>query len=65
MRTFQHLLDYVDEFFLEREIFQSCRENQNTHLKIRRVFFSPKSCLVRDNVEKCCKTRQAIDENAI
>jgi len=35
MKTFQHLFEYLDEFFLEREIFQCCTENQNTHLKIR------------------------------
>ena len=41
MKTFHHLLDNIDEFFFVREILQSCRENQNMHLKIT-VFFPSK-----------------------
>ena len=31
MKTFSHLWQYLAEFFLEWEKFQSCRENRNTH----------------------------------
>jgi len=41
MQTDSHLLSYLTEFFLEREMFQkekSCRENQNTHFVFINIF---------------------------
>jgi len=40
-----------------------CRENLN--IQLRRNGFFPKSCLLRDNVEKCGTVRQATDDNII
>jgi hypothetical protein len=42
-----------------------CRENQkkNTHFTFSNVFFSRKSCLLRDNVEKYCRALQATDDS--
>ena len=40
MKTFAHLWQYVDEFFLEWEIFldKRCRANENTHFMSNKVF---------------------------
>jgi len=40
---------------------KSCREHQNTHFMLNNLF--QKSCHLRDNGEKVCRTRQATDNN--
>jgi hypothetical protein len=40
---------------------KSCRENQNTHFVFGNFF--PNSYRLWDNVEKCCRDEQAIDDN--
>jgi hypothetical protein len=46
-----HVRSYLAHFFLEWEMFQSCRENQNTHFVFRNYFFR-KSWRLWDNVKK-------------
>jgi hypothetical protein len=42
MKAYGHLWQYLSEFFLEREMFQTkcCGENQNTHFVFNTFFFS-------------------------
>jgi len=42
---------------------RSCRENQNTHFMLNDFFFSRKSCLLLNNLEKYCTARQDTDDN--
>ena len=39
MDTYVHLWSYLALFFSECEIFQSCRENQNTHFMFSKFIF--------------------------
>jgi hypothetical protein len=47
----------------EWELFQSCRLNQNSYSTFNNLFFFPKSCRLRDNMEKYGRARQATDGN--
>jgi hypothetical protein len=39
MNTYVHLLQYVDEFFSERDLSDiSCRENKNRHVMFNNFF---------------------------
>jgi hypothetical protein len=63
MKTFVHSWQYVDEFFLEWEMFQT-----NVALKIEThilslKLFSPKIVPLWDNVEKYGRNRQATYDN--
>jgi len=40
-------------------------ENIKTHILFSTTFFSRKSCRLWDNVEKCCRPRQATGDNII
>ena len=64
MKTCVHLCEYLDEFFLTREVFQSCRENQ-THSLCSVAFISRKSCHLWDNALKYNRAKQVTDENIL
>jgi len=65
MKIYVHLQKELAEFFLEWEVFQTKRvENNKTHF-LCSIKFSRKSCRLRDNVEKYGTTRQTTDENII
>jgi hypothetical protein len=52
METFWHLWQYLAEFFLEWEMFQTkIAEKINTHI-LHSITFFLKSCRLWDNVEK-------------
>jgi hypothetical protein len=55
---------HLVEFFLEWEMFQTCRGHQNTPF-IFNKFFSRKSCRLWDKVEKYGTARQTADNNII
>jgi hypothetical protein len=56
---------YWAEFFLEREVFQiKVVEKIKTQFLCSITIFR-KSCSYWDDVEKCCRTRQATDDNII
>jgi hypothetical protein len=38
---------------------KSCRENQNTHFEFSDFFLSKNRPFFLDNLEKCCRDRQA------
>jgi hypothetical protein len=59
MKTYVHLW-YLAHFFLEWEMFQSCRENQNIHLY---NFIFRKLHRLWDNVEKYGIAWQTTDNN--
>jgi hypothetical protein len=64
MKTHTHLW-YLDEFFLEWEIFQTkVVEKMKKHFMFNNFFFW-KLCLVWYNVEKYDIVRQATDDNII
>jgi hypothetical protein len=65
MKACVHLWQYLAEFFLEWEIFQtkSCRENQNTQFMFSNFFC--KSCRLRDNVEKYGEARESAHDSII
>jgi hypothetical protein len=63
MKTYVHLWQYLTEFFLEWEMFQTkVVEKTKTHILCSITFFR-KSCRLWDNVEKCGTARQATDDN--
>jgi hypothetical protein len=53
--------DYISLNFSENVSDKSCTGNQNTLCKLNKFF--RKSCLLCDDVEKYCRTRQATDDN--
>jgi hypothetical protein len=71
MKTFVHLWQYLAEFFLEWEVFQTnvvekiknTHHMFNTHYMFKKV--SRKSCRLWDNVEKYGSARQAADNSII
>jgi hypothetical protein len=65
MKTYVHLWQYLAEFFLEWEIFQTnVVDKIKTHI-LCSVRFSRKSCHSRNNVEKYGRAKQATDDNRI
>ena len=61
--TNTYFLSYLTHFFLEWQMLQTkVLENiKNTHFMLNNLF--QKSCHLRDNGEKVCRTRQAADNN--
>ena len=56
---------YLAQFFLEWEMFQTkVVQNLETHILWSITFFR-NSCLLWDNMEKYCPTRQVTDDNII
>jgi hypothetical protein len=39
MKTYVHLWQYLAVSFVKLEVFQNCRENQNTHYMFSNLFF--------------------------
>jgi hypothetical protein len=65
MKTYVHLWQYLAEFFLEWEMFETkVVEKIKTHILCSIMFFQ-KSCRLWDNVEKYGRARQATDDNII
>jgi len=65
MKTCVHLKHYLSEFFLESEISQKkVVKLIKTHVTYY-VKFLCISCLLRDNVEKYGRERDAIDDNVV
>jgi hypothetical protein len=65
MKTCAYLWQYLVEFFLEWEMFQTkVVEKIKTHI-LYSITFSQKSCRLWDNVEKYGTARQATDDNII
>ena len=59
-----HFLSHLAHFFLDREMFQTnVVEKIKTHFVISNFFFLRKSCSVRDNVDKYCRSGHATDDN--
>jgi len=58
------ILSYLAQFLFKCEMFQkNALEKIKTHILYSISFFFLKSCLLWDNVEKCCIAGQAIDDN--
>ena len=61
MKTNINLWSHLAQFFLEWKMFQTkvVPENESTHF----IFgnYTRKSCRLLDNVEECCRARQAAD----
>ena len=54
---------YLPQFFLTWDVSdKSCRENQNTHCTLNKLF---RTCCLWGNVEKYGKARQTTDDNMI
>ena len=66
-KTYANLWFYLADFFLEWKIFQTkVTDKIKTHVSCPpSLFFPRKSCLLRDNVEKCFRTGVAVDDNII
>jgi hypothetical protein len=65
MKTYAHLWQYLTQFFLEWEMFQTnVVKKIKTHI-LCSATFSRKSCRLWDNVEKYGAARQATDDNII
>jgi hypothetical protein len=62
MKTNKHLLSYLNQFFLEWEIFQKLCRERNIHFTFSNLFFR-KLCRLWDNVENFCRAEQATDDN--
>ena len=63
MKTFVHLWQYVAEFFLQWEMFQTkVVAKIKTHV-LSSIICSRKSCRLYDNVETYGKARQVTDNN--
>jgi hypothetical protein len=63
MKTNIHFLSYLVQFFLEWEMFQrNVVEKIKTRILGSVIFFSRKSCLFLDNMNKFCRTGKATDE---
>jgi hypothetical protein len=63
MKTYAHLWQYLTEFFLEWEMFQTkVVEKIKTHILWSVTFFW-NSCCLWDNVEKYGKVEQATNGN--
>jgi len=63
MKTKAHLWEYLAEFFLEWEMFQTeVVEKIKTHILLS-VTFLRKLCRLWDNVEKYCRAAKATDDN--
>ena len=61
--AFSHLWKFLDEFFLEWEMFQTkVVEKIKVHI-LYSVTFVPKIVPFRENVEKCGGAREAADDN--
>jgi hypothetical protein len=67
VKTYVHLWQYLVEFFIEWEMFDTkILEKIKTHILCSITFFPPwKSYRLWDNVEKYCTARQATDGNII
>ena len=64
MKIYLNLWKYLTEFFLEWEMFQTkVVEKIKTHFMLKQFF--PKVVLFMGHVEKCCRAREATDDNII
>ena len=64
MKTYIFLWQYLDEFFLGWEMFQTNVKQIKTHILCSITFFR-KSCRLWGNVERYGTARQATDDNII
>jgi hypothetical protein len=64
MKTYVHLWQYLAEFFVECEVFQTKVVEKSKHILCSITFFW-ESCRLWDNVEKYGAARQATDDNII
>ena len=62
-KTAVHLWSYLAQFFLQRELFQAYIVEKIKHTFYVQSLFSPKIVSLWDNVEKCGRVGQAIDDN--
>jgi hypothetical protein len=60
----QHMFtSYLAEFFLEWKMVQARVAEKSKHAFYVQYFFFRKSCLLWDNVKKCCRAGQATNDN--
>ena len=65
MKANIHFWSYLAHFFLEWEIFQAKVVDETKTRILCSVMFLQKPCRLWDNVEKCCRAGQTIDENMV
>jgi hypothetical protein len=65
MKTYVHLWQYLTQFFLKWEMFQTKLLEKIKKRILCSIMFSRKSCRFWDNVEKYCTAGQATDDNII
>ena len=66
IKTYLHLWHFVTDFFFGWEMFQTnVVDKIKTNSLCSVTFFFLKSFRLWDNVEKCCRTGQATDDNII